>query len=771
MNGLTLIPTGTATGPGWQHRLERDGVFSAWKEWQAEGYFFSVDPITNGDLEPNVTYWLYARHPLLPQSQEVASALQITETNRVVPVSFGADQQLTPAPAPTAGESPIDYLTAGNAARAVSFIDALFTSAEAKARLCAFVGACGLGTGTGAGSLTLSAADIEELARYAYNYAAFLENRSDNAPIVPVLTGAPGSGTPATTAPAVVNSNLSKYEAGSIGLTIQANCSNGEIFYGRVIGKAGSVPPDQEWHLMGRFNGDAALGSYSVVYANLNAGGYLPGGTYTTQVRAGVDDSTIKSLEIVVAAVAPKGTDKYRITGNATPAENAQNEVYDLEQFWTDNTWRVFAGAKTWVLTDFPVGLGVATVNGQGLLSGGDNIISADRSITLRCYIGINIESVLLLKNTNGTGTPPTAPVRKINYFGADYEAFDGGFNYIANATEPVEFIRDIYRVKSDGTQEQFPVVPLQIYALDLVNVAGNAYGAGGATVQRYLGKETLQFAQGTYAIRTYARPVGNDAAENYYFLPDKIFTIGASQVNTPIVYDQAYYTPVSFDLQGPDQIGEATTSADYNVIAIYKDGRTAPYTGAGSFGLATPYPAGVTVATKADVKAAITVPTDSVSANTDVTLRFTLPNGQKAEKKSTILNVDNLPANQTQYVQFRFVPSFFGNNSDLLEIQMKDTFPGSPMSIDVRLSTQAAPSAQSNSYNSFLRSDANGTLIGDGNDTSVLRNYRLASGQNLKSKTFKVYISRNAQTAADLLTLTLTTGTNAIGYTKLYIA
>ncbi|MVM35236.1 hypothetical protein GO755_34765 [Spirosoma sp. HMF4905] len=93
-----FAPTGTATGPNWEYRIERDGLFTDWVDWSVD-LIFDQDP-DGGDLRTGVLYWLYARNALLPTDEPgsyqkvLAASIELTESGRVV--SATPDGDLTP---------------------------------------------------------------------------------------------------------------------------------------------------------------------------------------------------------------------------------------------------------------------------------------------------------------------------------------------------------------------------------------------------------------------------------------------------------------------------------------------------------------------------------------------------------------------------------------------------------------------------------------------------------------------------------------------------
>ncbi|AUD00926.1 hypothetical protein [Spirosoma pollinicola] len=84
----TIVPRGTASGPGWQYRLEQNGVFSAWQDWTAD-LAFTTDP-SGSELQTGVLYWLYARNAAITAYEpgslesELAAALEILPSGSVI---------------------------------------------------------------------------------------------------------------------------------------------------------------------------------------------------------------------------------------------------------------------------------------------------------------------------------------------------------------------------------------------------------------------------------------------------------------------------------------------------------------------------------------------------------------------------------------------------------------------------------------------------------------------------------------------------------------
>jgi hypothetical protein len=366
----------------------------------------------------------------------------------------------------------------------------------------------GLETGNGSGSSGLAEEDIEKLAKYGYLYDVYLEGNGPK-PVYPTLSGGTGGGTTPGTSTAVINANLSKYEEG-YGLTIQANCSNGENFWGQVAAKSGGARvPDAAWHQLSRIVGTATNGTYAFAYPDLPTGGILDAGTYQANVRIGVDNATIVGREIIVASTVPvplNGTVNFRLTGNTGPIEGVSGEIYVLQRKWSDGSWRSYlipAGSAVYQ-TGAPAGSAAfgaendanGNPTGRAVLYLAEDSITADVNITLIVYIGFNIELPVTIKNQN-----PAAAVKKINFVLSEDVAGVGRVGR-ANVTVPVQAVRQFYLVQN-GVDAFVGVSDLKDAALK-----GGNYDPSGASVEVIWGAFPYNTA-GTYKVIEVWRPAG----------------------------------------------------------------------------------------------------------------------------------------------------------------------------------------------------------------------------------------------------------------------
>ncbi|QKZ15188.1 hypothetical protein [Spirosoma sp. KUDC1026] len=532
-----------------------------------------------------------------------------------------------------------------------------------------------VGTGNGSGGSGLSDEDIENLSQYGYLYDKWLESdQTGPKPVKPTLSGGSGGGTnpPATTA--TINANLSKYEADGPGLTIQANCSNGENFMGQVTGVNGAAVPDSTWHLLSRIDGNIQNGTYAFPYANLPTGGILEPGDYIANVRIGVDNATIVPKPFTVVSNVPvplNGAENFRIVGNAGPLEGVQGEVYALERRWSDNTWRTFSAPDGSIIysPDAPGGVAFGEfIDGgirKGALSANADAITQDTIITLIFFIGFNVQRQVTLKNTSAS-----APVKKINFVSSSDVSGVGRVG-VANVTVPVQAVRQFFIVQN-GVDAFVGVSDIR----DAVLKAGS-YDPTGATVEIIWGAFPYSNT-GTYKVIEAWRPAG-----------------------------------VAQEPSDPNDPNAFVRNPPYTVVV-----GTPPGGGGG---------------------------------------------GGNQETTEWEYDTDATPPNTAQRIEYRFVKSGGVNgNYDRLEFRMADTYPDSPMYIDLQLA--------SGSYN-FGRGFQRTSTV-DSETGSALRIALYDTG-SYAGKNLKVGISQQTGTGATLLfqyNIVVPT-TTMTGYTRLYPA
>lgn len=83
-----IVPTGTATGPDWQYRLELSGAYTQWVAW-SDALVFTKGP-GNVNLQTGVMYWMHARNAYLVPFESgsierpIATPFQLMPSGRVV---------------------------------------------------------------------------------------------------------------------------------------------------------------------------------------------------------------------------------------------------------------------------------------------------------------------------------------------------------------------------------------------------------------------------------------------------------------------------------------------------------------------------------------------------------------------------------------------------------------------------------------------------------------------------------------------------------------
>lgn len=94
----------------------------------------------------------------------------------------------------------------------------------------------------------------------------------------------------------------------------------------------------------------------------------------------------------------------------------------------------------------------------------------------------------------------------------------------------------------------------------------------------------------------------------------------------------------------------EGTTNT-VKVTAVKASGATEQYTGAGAYSIIAPYPNGMTLTTGANAIGTLTLPGNSITANLNITIRFTFPAGNGViEKVIQLINVNDTPVTFTGY-------------------------------------------------------------------------------------------------------------------------
>ena len=122
------------------------------------------------------------------------------------------------------------------------------------------------------------------------------------------------------------------------------------------------------------------------------------------------------------------------------------------------------------------------------------------------------------------------------------------------------------------------------------------------------------------------------DQIEHFEFIPDN-----AGDPGTPPTP-----SPVQQRLDGNFVIYEPATGTEtgnYHITNRFADDSETAYTGAGTYSLDAGYPNGVVLTNGSNATASIAVPTGCVSADVQMTLRFTFPDNRQITLQVTIVN------------------------------------------------------------------------------------------------------------------------------------
>ncbi len=116
---LSITVTGTAIGPGWRYRLERDNAFTPWKAYSATApVVFDKDPIDGADLRPDLTYFIHAENPDDAEADPLAAAVRVSADGATVAADATGALPLSALPAaltdPVHVSNLQEVLTAGN---------------------------------------------------------------------------------------------------------------------------------------------------------------------------------------------------------------------------------------------------------------------------------------------------------------------------------------------------------------------------------------------------------------------------------------------------------------------------------------------------------------------------------------------------------------------------------------------------------------------------------------------------------------------------------
>lgn len=131
------------------------------------------------------------------------------------------------------------------------------------------------------------------------------------------------------------------------------------------------------------------------------------------------------------------------------------------------------------------------------------------------------------------------------------------------------------------------------------------------------------------------------------------------SVVELPVTLSNTAPAITGYHMSGPATLAEGATSAAYSVIIDYADGSSLVYVGAGAFSLVGA-PSGVSINGGSNAQCSITAALNSVSTNTDIMLRFTLPNSTQINKTVTIQDLPCTSHTMLTQSQYDALPTVF---------------------------------------------------------------------------------------------------------------
>jgi hypothetical protein len=464
--------------------------------------------------------------------------------------------------------------------------------------------------GAQAGSGGLSAADILLLADYFYRYIGNKEGWVDPAtnapytqPTQPTLSGG-GSGGSGNTQ-AVINFNASEYREG-VGVIGLANNSFGDYFYVRVIGaSAGATTPNSAFQLLDRIDGNFTNGTYAFTFATLPTGGLLDPGDYYVDIRIGSDNQTIVRKSITVANTVPyplPGTENLKWVGPISIAAGTQNVEFRIDSRYSNGTYQPYKNNIIFYPLNAPAGVAfasateIATELVKGYFSSDANAVSVATKITLVAYVEpVNIYLDITLQ-------PVAVAVKPINgLYVVDANSPTNDHNVLANVTQAVEVIREVYQIVNGA--KQYVLSDTAWSPMTVIKTDDNPNGdylPTGTPVQRYYGLPPAGLPNGNFEFYYTARPAGSQDTTTYIRHAPVAVTInrGSAQpgpwrystTTTPAVLaiDYQWFKRTSpqrpdlylyFKLSTADQY-EVAVQVTYNGSTSNKSGYTALQTG-----------------------------------------------------------------------------------------------------------------------------------------------------------------------------------------------
>ena len=187
------------------------------------------------------------------------------------------------------------------------------------------------------------------------------------------------------------------------------------------------------------------------------------------------------------------------------------------------------------------------------------------------------------------------------------------------------------------------------------------------------------------------------------------------SVVELPVTLSNTAPAITGYHISGPAALSEGATSTTYYVIIDYADSSSLIYVGSGTFSLVGA-PSGVTLNGGSNAQCSITANLNVVTTNTDITLRFTLPNSTQISKTVTIQDLPCTSHAMLTQSQYDALPSV-----GIYEYADPDT-PNGPLSYTSRafisrseaLANFSLPASQSMANYDFLRATTSNCSVGD---------------------------------------------------------
>lgn len=370
-------PAGTATGPNWQYRIERDGLFTPWVDWSIELYL-DQDP-DGSNFRTGVLYYAYAQNLILPAGergsvgQAFVTSFEVLPSGRVVAGSADAAQEEG-----TGVSSLLASVTIATVAERrqafMAMLNAIKDDPDSYAEFCAIVGACGIDTPPPQTAYPPKFVNIRHF-DFVLNtvlepvYRIRLDNNS---------CGTGGSGGSASGWCLDENhTTLAPFVRITVNGTFLADviCTIDRPDVLAYLKGLNLVPADQTFCRWG-WGYDKPN--------NLNDG------TQKTWAFYGGTSSTVATTDVgapfVLTCGLPGPTTTYRRTGNTSVTEGGIGTQLGLEQLYSDGSWQAVSDLFiTWSNVGAPSGVGV---DADGFFLANANTVSATTTVEVHAAIG-----------------------------------------------------------------------------------------------------------------------------------------------------------------------------------------------------------------------------------------------------------------------------------------------------------------------------------------------------------------------------------------------